>query len=118
MLVLPPQLRKEGLETTQSTLVPDTANNAINVYRDGMGTDMMVSTFLGAAASGSDTRWAVIIPQRAKLIHFTRQGSRMSQDVNIKNEIVTYTVTARWADAVLDWRRTWGSLGANADYSS
>lgn len=118
MVVLPPALQKEGIEITESELDPETANNAINVYRSGMGTDMAVSLFLAATNGGSNTAWSLLIPQRAKATHQVRQPVRLERDVNIKNKVVTFTVDARWANAVKDWRRSWGSKGDGASYSS
>ena len=118
MLVIPPALRKEALELTESELDPSTANNAINVYKNGMAVDMAVSTFLGASQGGSDTAWYVTIPGKAKLEHIVRQEPRLAQDNNIGNLVVTFTVHARWANADKDWRRTWGSKGDATSYSS
>lgn len=118
MLILPPALKKEGLEITETKLDPENANNTINVYVGGMDTDMMVSTHLAAANGGSDTAWSLIVPQRAKLTHHVRMASSLDQDINIKNRVVTFTVNARWADSVKDWRRTWGSKGDLAAYAS
>jgi len=118
MLILPPTLKKEGLEITESTLDPESANNTINVYKDGMDTDMMVSTHLANTNGGSDTAWSLIVPQRAKLTHHVRLASSLDQDINIKNRVVTFTVNARWADSVKDWRRTWGSKGDLVAYAS
>jgi len=118
MLILPPSHNKEGLEITGSELDPETANNAINVFTGGMGTDMAMSLHLAATNGGSDTAWFLTIPQRARLEHVVRQGSKLEQDTNIKNKVVTFTVDARWADAAKDWRRTYGSKGDGAAYSS
>lgn|SRR3990167_1081854 len=117
-LVLPPALRKEGLEITQSQLTPANATNAINVYAGGLGADMAESVHLASTNGGSDTAWFLCVPGRHKLNHEVRQEPRLEQDVNIKNKVVTFTVDARWADSVTDWRRTYGSQGANASYSS
>lgn len=111
-IVLPPALRKEGLEITDSELDPETANNAINVYRNGMPADMITSTHLANTFGGSDTAWFLTVPQRAKLFHIVRQGPRLEHDIDIKSKVVTFTVDARWADGVKDWRRTWGNAGS------
>ncbi len=117
-IALPPALRKEGLRITESQLNPDTANNAINVYTNGMLADMVVSTHFANANSGSDTAWFLTVVNRAKMFHIVRQEPRLEQDVNIKNKVVTFTVDARWANVVKDWRGTWGSQGDNSSYSS
>jgi len=118
MLMLPPSLMKEGQEVTQSQLDPDTANNTINVYVGGMKTDMAVSTHLANVNGGSDTAWSMSVPNRAKLFHQTRRGATLDQDINIKNKVATFTVDARWANSVKDWRRTWGSKGDVTAYAS
>jgi len=117
-LVLPPNLLKEGLEVTESELEPTSANNAINVYKGGMAFDMAMSLFLNATNSGSNTAWFVVVPGRHHLNHEVRQEPRLESDVNIRNKVATFTVDARWADSVTDWRRTWGSKGDNTAYSS
>ncbi len=118
MVGLPPALLKEGEQVTKSVLEPSTANNAINVYRNGMATDMFMSLHLANTNGGSDTAWYLTVPQRAKLVHVMRMEPNLAQDTNIKNRVVTFTVSARWADCVKDWRRTWASKGDLASYSS
>lgn len=115
-LVVPPALRRKAKEIAESERNPEDANNAINVYRGTF--DVAESTFLGAANNGSDTAWFMVIPGRSKLYHEVRQAPALESEVNIQNKNVTYTVDARWANAVLDWRRTYGSKGDLAAYSS
>ena len=115
-MVVPLALRRKAKEIAESEKNPEDANNAINVYR---GTyDIAESTFTGAANGGSDTAWFMVIPGRSKMVHEMRQGATLESDVSILNKNVTYTVDARWANGVLDWRRTWGSKGDLAAYSS
>lgn len=120
MLVLPPALLKEGQEVTQSDKESATMNNAINVYKNGMVVDMAMSIHLSGATGigGSNTAWFLTVPERAKLEHVVRQAPRLESEVNIKNKVVTFTVDARWSDCAKDWRRTWGSKGDGAAYSS
>lgn len=115
-LVLPLALEREGREETESVLTPETANNAINVYKGAQ--DMTVSLFLSATNGGSDTAWFLTVPSRAKAYHETRKAATLESDVSIKNKVVTFTVDARWADYIKDWRRAWGSLGNLQAYSS
>lgn len=115
-IVVPPTLEREAKEETESSLTPESANNAINVYKGTQ--DVISSTFLSASNGGSNTAWFLTIPGRDKQYHEVRQSPRLEQDVNIKNKVVTYTVDARWANYVKDWRRKWGSKGDLATYSS
>lgn len=116
MVILPPALEKEGREETESVLDPSTAQNAINVYKGSL--NMAMSVFLGAANGGSDTAWFLTVPGRDKQYHEVRQEARLESDVNVKNKVVTFTVDARWANYVKDWRRKWASKGDNSTYSS
>lgn len=118
VIVLPSDLKKEGLEITSSELDPKTAENAINVYRNGMAVDMVHSLFLDDVNGGSATAWYVTIPQRAKLYHIVRQAPQIHQSIDDMNLSVTFLIESRWADCVKDWRRTWGSKGDNLAYSS
>lgn len=115
-LVVPTALLREAQEETESVLTPESAMNAINVYKGAQ--DVVTSMFLDSTNSGSDTAWFLTVPGRAKLMHEVRQEARLEHDTNIKNKVVTFTVDARWANAVRDWRRTWGSKGDLAAYSS
>lgn len=117
-VVLAPDNKKEGLEVTQSTLDPESGNNAINVFNGGMATDMVVSKFLSTTFNGSNNRWFLVIPGAHRLNHEVRQEPRLESDVNIKNKVVTFTVDARWANTATDFRNTWGSQGDLAAYSS
>lgn len=59
-LVVPPALLKTAIEITQSVLVPDSANNAVNVFKSPLGIEVVTSPYLGAAAGGSDTAWFLL----------------------------------------------------------
>jgi len=112
-----PALGREFREETESTLDPETAENAINVFTGGV-MDVATSTHLAAANGGSDTAWFVIIPGRDKQYHEMRQAPVLESDVDILSKNVTFTVDARWANYVKDWRRKWASKGDATAYSS
>ena len=115
-LVTCPQLEKEAIEITQSVLQPQNANHALNVYKGN--TNLVTSLFLGAANSGSDTRWFMTIVGRNKLVQEVRQAPALNSDTNILNKVITFTVDARWANYSKDWRRNWASKGDLATYSA
>lgn len=115
-LVVPLNREKTGKESLQSTLTPETGNNAINVYR-GM-VDLVASKFLDSTNGGSNTAWFLVNVGVHKLYHTSRQEKRLEMDVNIRNKVATFTVDARWANCSKDWRGTWGSKGDSATYSS
>jgi len=56
-LLVPLKLFKEAVEITDSQLISDSANNAINWVSAKYGIKVYTSPFLGAAADGSDTAW-------------------------------------------------------------
>lgn len=112
---VPPALEREVLQEINTVLEPATANNTINVYKGN--TDVVMSIHLATAFGGSDTAWFLSVPGRDKMYHEVRQEARLEQEVNIKNKVVTYTVDARWANYVKDFRRKWASKGDLATYS-
>jgi len=112
-LVLPIALEKKAMETIGSELTPESANNALNFFRGS--TDIVTSKFLD---SNSSVAWYLISQGDHMLSYDTRQEKRLEQDTDILSKTVTFTVDARWANASLDFRGTWGSKGTNADYSS
>lgn len=115
-LVLPLKLEKNGMETINSDLVPESANNAINVFKGS--TDIVTSKFLDSVNGGSNTAWYLINRATHKLYYESRQDKRLESDVNILNKITTFTVDARWANYAREWKGTWASKGDGAAYSS
>jgi phage major head subunit gpT-like protein len=115
-LVTPINLEKTAMETIGSDLTPESANNAINVFRGSM--NLTTCKFLDAANGGSNTQWFLIMDGMHKLYHETRQEKRLELDKNIRNKVVTFTVDSRWSNHSLEWKGTWGSQGDGAAYSS
>jgi hypothetical protein len=72
-LVVPPKLHKLAVELTESVLVSDAANNAVNVFRSIFGIEVMTSPYLGAAAGGSDTAW-FLLSKFHSVSRIVRQG--------------------------------------------
>lgn len=76
ILLVPPALFKQAIEETQSALVSDNANNAINFFRSEMGLEPWFSPWLGSAVpdgTGSDAQWYVLARNHA-IRHLLRQG--------------------------------------------
>lgn len=73
ILLVPPKLFKYATQLTESALVADSANNAINVYRSAYGITVYSSPYLGLAAGGSDTAWYMMTPQHS-VSRLIRQG--------------------------------------------
>jgi phage major head subunit gpT-like protein len=115
-LVVPMNLEKEAREITESALDAESANNAINVHRGT--TDVVSSMFLDATNGGSNTAWFLVVPGRTKMYHEVRQAPELETDVDILSKNATFTIDARWANYVKDYRRSWGSKGDLAAYAS
>jgi hypothetical protein len=60
VLLVPPKLLKLAIELTDSVLISDSGNNAVNFFRSMLGMQVMSSPYLGANAGGSDTAWFVL----------------------------------------------------------
>jgi phage major head subunit gpT-like protein len=73
ILLVPSKLFKLATQLTDSALVADSANNAINVYRSAYGFTVYSSPYLGAAAGGSDTAWWLLTPNHS-VSRLIRQG--------------------------------------------
>lgn len=73
ILLVPPALFKTALELTDSALISDTANNAINVFRSAYGFSVWTSPYLGNAAGGSDTYW-FLLTRNHSVSRLIRQG--------------------------------------------
>lgn len=77
ILLVPTKLFKTALELTDSALVADTGNNAINVYRSAYGFKVMTSPFLDAVVGGSDTAW-FLLSNNHSVTRLIRQGIETS----------------------------------------
>ena len=115
-IAAPLNLEKTGKETIDSDLTPESANNAINVFRGPI--DLVTSAFFDATNSGSNTRWFLLNVQRAKLYQETRQEKRLESEKDIRSKTMTFTGDARWANYSKEWKGTWASAGDLAAYSS
>ena len=73
VLLVPSALYKLALQLTDSALVADSANNAINVYRSTYGFKVTTSIWLDAANGGSDTAW-FLMAQNHGVRRLVRQG--------------------------------------------
>jgi len=106
---------KKGRESLESILTPESANNAINVYR-GM-VDLVTSKFLDTVNGGLNSQWFLVNMGVHQFYHVSRQEKRLEMDINIRNKVATFTVDARWANCAKEWKGTWASKGDLASYS-
>ena len=73
ILLVPSELFKTALEVTESALVSDSGNNALNVYRSAYGIQVWTSPYLSAAAGGNAKAWWLLTRDHS-VIRVVRQG--------------------------------------------
>lgn len=73
ILLVPPALFQLAIQITQSALISDSGNNAINVWRSAYGITVYQTPYMSAAAGGSDTAWFLMTPQHS-VSRVVRQG--------------------------------------------
>lgn len=76
-LVVPPALYTTARQIAASSLVPENANNGINVFNSDYSIKVYQSVWLGTASPdglGSDTAWFLLDSKRHAIRRFVRQG--------------------------------------------
>jgi phage major head subunit gpT-like protein len=115
VLLVPPALYAYALQLTQSALVADNANNAINVWRSTYGFIVKYSPWLSAAAGGSDTAW-FLLSDNHSVTRIIRQGIQTaltSWEYSV-NRTYTYQANFREVVYVRDYSGIYGSTGTVA----
>jgi hypothetical protein len=119
ILLVPSKLFKTAIELTDSALIADSANNAINVYRSAYGFKVYSSPFLGAAAGGTaataDTNWW-LLSRNHSVSRLIRQGIETALTPWQYSNDRTYTYQANFREAVFcpDYAGIVGSTGAGS----
>lgn len=113
ILLVPSKLFKYATQLTESALVADTANNAINVYRSAYGFKVMSSPYLGAAAGGSDTAWWMLTPNHS-VSRLVRQGVETALTPWQYSNNRTYNYQGNFRESIFcpDYSGIVGSTGA------
>lgn len=73
ILLVPSALFKLAIQLTDSALVADSSNNAINIYRSAYGFKVMTSIWLDSVNGGSDTAW-FLLSKNHGIRRLIRQG--------------------------------------------
>jgi hypothetical protein len=100
-LLVPPALQREAVEITKSELDPDTAENAVNVYK-GEAT-VVVCPYISTAGGGSDTAWYVLMPGH-KVNFFWRNKPAFDREVDFDTGVAKYKVEVEYVAGFSDWR--------------
>lgn len=77
VLVVPPALYVNARQIAASALVPESGNNAVNVFTMDYAIKVYQSVYLGTASpdgAGSDTAWFLMDSKRHAVRRFVRQG--------------------------------------------
>ena len=107
-LLVPPALKREALEITQSELDPDTAENAINVYKGN--STVVVCPYISAAAGGSDTAW-FLLANGHKINFFWRNKPSFDSELVFDTGVSKYKVEVEYEAGFSDWRATYCADG-------
>ena len=116
VLLVPPALFATARQIAISALVPDNANNAVNVFSMDYSVKVFQSVFIGSGMGGSDTAWFVMDSQRHAVRRFVRQGVQTAlRNWDMSNNR-TYYYQANFREEVFapDYIGLVGALGTTA----
>lgn len=74
VLLVPPALYVTARQIAVSALVPENANNAVNVFSMDYGIKVYQTPMIGASMGGSDTAWFLLDSRRHSIRRYVRQG--------------------------------------------
>lgn len=111
-LLVPPELFMKAIQETESALVADDANNALNVWRSAYGIKVYSSPYLGLAAGGSATAW-FLMTEFHSFSRLIRQGieTALTPWQNSTNRTYNYQGNFRESYFVPDYSGVVGSTG-------
>lgn len=112
ILVVAPANFTNAVQITQSALISNSGNNAINVYRSAYGITVYQSPFMGAVAGGSDTAW-FLLARNHGIVRYIRQDVQTSLRGWEFSNNRTYFYQANFREEVdtIDYAGAVGSLG-------
>ena len=107
---------------TQSVLRSNTANNDINIYKDG-AYDVLASHLLSAVtgraggATGSVTQWQLVAENMSKLLLVDRLAPQLTSE-KAEHGGMKFKVDVRLSVGHSHWLGTYFSKGDSSSYSS
>jgi hypothetical protein len=112
ILLVPPALWKHAREITDSSLIADSGNNNVNVYRSALGITVWTSHWLGAVAGGSDTAW-FLLANRHGFTRLVRQGVETALTDWRYSQNLTYFYQANFRENYFcaDYAGSYGAAG-------
>jgi hypothetical protein len=107
-LIVPVQLDFEARRILGSTLQPGTANNDINVLKQGgVIPEMVSSPYLT-----DEDAWFIRTDCPEGLTHYTRKAATFDTDDDFDTKNLKASAVARWSQGWSNWRGLYGSPGA------
>lgn len=98
IVLVPTPLLTLAIQITDSALVNDTANNAVNVYRSAYGIKVYTSPYMDNVSGGSDTYW-FLIAKNHSITRLVRQGIETSLRPWQMSNNRTYLYQANYREA-------------------
>lgn len=108
-LIIPPALEYTARVILESTAIPGSANNDINVVQGAL--DLVIMDYLGTANGGSDTAWFLQDTSNHELNFFWRVKVEFKMDEDFDTFVSKYRGYMRYSMGVSDWRGLMGSTG-------
>ena len=115
-LLVPPTLYVTARQIAVSALVPENANNGVNVFTLDYAVKVYQSVMIGASMGGSDTAWYVLDSKRHAIRRFVRQGivTALRDWTYSNNRTYFYQANFREEVFVPDYIGFVGALGTSA----
>lgn len=108
-LIVPPALEYTARVILETTQVPGSANNDINVVKGAL--ELVVLDYLGTVNGGSDTAWFLQDSTQHELNFFWRMKPEFKWDEDFDTFVAKYRGYMRFSYGVSDWRGLLGSTG-------
>jgi phage major head subunit gpT-like protein len=108
-LIVPPALEYDARVLLESTAVPGSDYNDINVIKGAL--NLVVMDYLGTANGGSDTAWFIQDSKRHELNFFWRVKPEFKWDEDFDTFTAKYRGYMRYSFGVSDFRGIVGSKG-------
>jgi len=108
-LVVPPALEYDARVLLESTAVPGSNNNDVNVIKGAL--NLIVMDYIGTANGGSDTAWFIMDSKRHELNFFWRVKPEFKWDEDFDTFVAKYRGYMRYSFGVSDFRGLVGSTG-------
>lgn len=108
-LIVPPSLEYTARVILESSAIPGSGNNDINVVKGAL--ELVVLDYLGTSNGGSDTAWFLQDASNHELNFFWRMKPEFKWDEDFDTFVAKYRGYMRFSYGVSDWRGLMGSTG-------